>query len=113
MQTPEPEGVDRRVEGGRADSLVLGEQVIRELVEIRDTADHRRACDDVVAVDGELCEELRVFGVAFDQAVVRIVVKCAPHRAVLAEVVDTDNLVAGVNQLGDEISADESGRAGD
>ena len=67
----------------------------------------------MVAVDGKFRQELRVFGVAFDQAVARIVVKCAPHRAVLAEVVDTDNLVAGVNQLGDEISADESGRAGD
>ena len=67
----------------------------------------------MVAVDGELCEELRVFGVAFDQAVAGIVVEGVCNRPVLAEVVDTDNLVAGVNQLGDEIPADESGRAGD
>ena len=47
-------GGDRRVERRREDPLVLGQQVVGELVEVADPADHRRGRDDLVAVGGEL-----------------------------------------------------------
>src|SRR5207253_11502485 len=84
-----------------------------ELVEVRDAADHRGAGDDMVAASRELGQERRILGVAFDQAVPRVVVEGAPDRAVLAEVIDPDHLVAGVQQLGDEVPADESRCASD
>ena len=106
-------GADRRVERGRADPLVFGEQVIGELVEIGDSADHRGAGNDLVALGRELGQQLRVFGVALDQPVAGVVVEAARDRAVLAEVVDADDLVAGQQQVGDKIAADEAGSAGD
>src|SRR6266550_677570 len=103
----------RCVEGGSADALVLGQQVVGELVEIRDAADHRGPGDDMVAVHRELGQEPGVLGVAVDQAVARIVVKRPRDRAVLAEVVDADHLVPGVEKLGDQVPANKTSCAGD
>ena len=47
-------GGDRRVEGRGEDPLVLGQQVVGELVEVADPADHRRGRDDLVAVGRQL-----------------------------------------------------------
>jgi hypothetical protein len=111
LQAPAAAGGDGGVERGCGDALVLGQQVVRELVEVRDAADHRGCRDDLVAVDGQLGEQLGILRVTFDEVVPRIVVVAAPHGAVLAEVVHADHLVPGLEKLGDEISADESGRA--
>ena len=43
-----------RIERRREDPLVLGQQVVGELVEVADPADHRGRRDDLVAVGGEL-----------------------------------------------------------
>ena len=56
------------------DPLVLGQQVVGELVEVADPADHRRRGDDLVAVRGELGDQRRVLGVALDEAVARVLV---------------------------------------
>src|SRR5215467_6055635 len=106
-------GADGGIESGGADALVFGDQVVGELVKVGDPADHRRAGDDVVDARGKVGQEGGVLGVAFDQPVVRMAVVRAPHRPVLAEVVDAYDLVAGLEQLGDEVAADESARAGD
>jgi hypothetical protein len=82
-------------------------------VEVGDAADHRSAGDNLVAVHGKLGQELSVFGVALDQAVARVSVEAALERSVLAVVVDADDLVTGAEQLGNEITADESGGSGD
>jgi hypothetical protein len=82
-------------------------------VEIGDAADHRRPSDELVAVGGELGQQLRVLGVALDKSVARVSVEAALDRSVLAEVVDADDLVAGPQEVGYEVSADEPGCAGD
>jgi hypothetical protein len=82
-------------------------------VEIGDAADHRGAGHHLVAVECKLGEQLRVLGVTLDEAIAGIVVVAAPDRAVLAEVVDTDYLMSRLQQLGDQVSADEAGRARD
>ena len=48
---------DGGVEGRGEDPLVLGDQVVGELVEVADPADHRRRRDDLVAVGGELAHQ--------------------------------------------------------
>ena len=106
-------GGDRGVERGREDPLVLGEQVVGELVEVADPADHRGGGDDLVAVRRELGQERDVLGVALDEPVARMAVVGLREAAVLAEVVDADDLVARLEQLRHEVAADEPGRAGD
>ena len=113
QQATQPERTDCSIKGGGADALVLRQQVIRELVEVGDAADHGGARDHLVAVDGKLGEELSVFGIAFDKPVARVVFESSPDRPVLAEVVHSDDLVSGVEQLGDEVPADEPRGAGD
>ena len=104
---------DGRIERGGADAFVLGQQVVCELMEVRDAADHGCPRDHVVAVHGQLRQQLRVLGIALDQPEARIVVMAAAHRAVLAEVVHADDLVPGLQQLCDQVSADETSRPGD
>ena len=104
---------DRRVEGGGADPLVFRQEVVGELVEIGDAADHRGARDQLVAVRGELGQKLRVLGVALDEVVARVAIEAALDRPVLAEVVDADNFMPRLQQVGDEVAADEAGGAGD
>ncbi len=59
------------------------------------------------------CRSADVLGVALDEAVARMVVVRLGQPAVLAEVVEADDLVAGLEQLGDEVAVDEPGGAGD
>src|SRR6185503_15176386 len=75
--------------------------------------DHRRARDEVIAVRGQLLDELDVLAVALDELVLGMAVVRLLHAPVLAEVVDAHDLVAVLEQLGDEIPGDESVRAGD
>ena len=67
-------GRDRGIERRGEDPLVLGQQVVRELVEVADAADHRGGRDDLVAVRRELAHERRVLRVALDEAVARVLV---------------------------------------
>jgi hypothetical protein len=82
-------------------------------VEIRDPSDHRGSGDELVAVARELGQQGRVLGVALDETVARVVVEAALERPVLAVVVDADDLVAGVQQVGNQVAGDEACRAGD
>jgi hypothetical protein len=104
---------DRRIERRREDPLVLCEEVIGELVEVADPADHRRRGDDLVAVGSELTEQCHVLGVAADEAVARVAVVALGERAVLAEVVDADHVMTGLEELRDKVPADEPGGSGD
>ena len=64
-------------------------------------------------VRGELAQERGVLGVALDEPIARMVVVRLGQPAVLGEVVEADDLVPGLEQLGDEIAVDEPGGAGD
>src|SRR5436305_11339372 len=104
---------DRRVERRGKDAFVLREQVVGELVEVADSANHRRGRDDLVGIRCELGHELDVLDVALDEPIPRVVVVRLRQRAVLTEVVDANDLVPGLEQLRDEVAVDEPGRAGD
>ena len=82
-------------------------------MEVADPADHRGGGDDLVAVGGELGDEAGVLGVALDEPVAGVAVVRLDQPAVLAEVVEPDDLVAGLEQLRDEVAVDEPGGAGD
>jgi hypothetical protein len=64
-------------------------------VEVGDAADHRRACDNLVAVHRQLRQELGVLGIALDQPVTRVRVIAVLERPVLAVVVDAHDLMTG------------------
>ena len=101
-----------RVEGRRRDALVLGQQVVGELVEIADPADHRR----------------RRRGTGRSPAAAR---RGAPHPSHrpgrtgsagarrrrrpdrTSRSCRGRSRAAGVEELRDDVAADESGRAGD
>ena len=65
-------GVDGRVEDGGGQALVLGEQVVGELVEVADAADAGGAGDGLVGVAHQLGEQADVLGVALDEPVARV-----------------------------------------
>jgi len=104
---------DGGVERGRQDPLVLGEQVVGELVEVADAADHRRRRDDLIALGGEFAHEPDVLGITLHEPVARVAVVRLRQRPVLAEVVEPDHVVTRFEQFGNEIAVDEPGRAGD
>ena len=96
------ERVDRGLERGGHDPLVEGEQVERELLERRGPADEPGRGNDLVAVRGERPEEAGVGRIAGDEPVRGMAVEAPARAAVGREVVDADDLVAGVEQLRDE-----------
>ena len=106
-------GRDRGIERRGEDPLVLCEQVVGELVEVADPADHRGRGDDLIDVGRQLRHQPDVLRVALDEPVARVVVVRLRDPAVLAEVVQTDDLVTRLQQVRDEIAADEAGRPGD
>ena len=61
--------VQSRLEGCRYDALVVGEQVIGELVKVGDPSDSRGRRDDHVAPLGEIPQEVRISGIAFSEQV--------------------------------------------
>jgi hypothetical protein len=89
-------GCDRRIEGRRKDPFVLGDQVVRELVEVADAADHRRRRHDLIDVAGELPHQLGVLRVALDESVAGVSVVRLGQTTVLRKVVEADDLMAGV-----------------
>ena len=100
---------DGRVESGSGDALVLRQQVVGELVEVADAADHGRRRHEVIAAFQQLVQQLFVFRIALDEAVVGMFVVALLYPAVLAEVVQADDVVAGIEQFLDEITVDETG----
>ena len=104
---------DRGVERRGEDALVLGEQVVGEFVEVADPADHRRGRHDLIAIRRQVGEQGDVLGVALDEAVAGVLVVRLRQPAVLREVVEADDVVARLEQLGHEIAVDEPGGAGD
>ena len=71
------------------------------------------ARDALVDIGCQFRHEPDVLGVAFDEAVAGMVVIRLRQAAVLAEVVEPDHLVPGLEELRDEIAVDEPGGAGD
>ena len=113
LQVPGAVRLDRRLERGGQDPLVLGQQVERELVEVADAADHRGRGHHLIRIGSELGHERAVLGIALDESIPRVVVVALGHPPVLAEVVEPHDLVAGGQQLLDEVATDEPGSAGD
>ncbi len=107
------ESGEGRVEDGRRQTLVLGQQVVSELVKIADAADARGPGDDLVHVGHQRRQQADVLGVALDEAIGGMFERCLLERAVLGEIVEADHFVAGLQQLFHQIAADEAGRAGD
>ena len=106
-------GVDRGVEGGGGDPLVLGQQVVGVFVEVGDAADARGAGDEVVAArrpapsaaprPGRRLARNRKRGWSW---------KLRSTRAVFREVVEADDLVAGFEELLHQVAGDEAGGPG-
>ena len=67
-------GRDRGVERRGQDPLVLSDQVIGELVEVADPADHRGRSDDLVAVCRELGNERGILRITVHEPVARVLV---------------------------------------
>ena len=82
-------------------------------MKIRDPADHRSACDEMVAARERSCHQLRITRVAMDEPVARMAVERTHHVPVLRLVVDADDLVAALEQFLHNVPADEPGRSGD
>ena len=82
-------------------------------MEIGDTADQRRAGDEVVGVHEQLGHEIDVANVALHEGVARVVVVGPGNRPVLRVVVDADDLMPAPEQLLHEITADETGGTAD
>ena len=107
-QTAVPARGDRGVAGRGDDPLVGREQVIGIGVEVRDPADHGCAGDEIVAVGQQPAQQPDVSGVAFDEAVARIVVVGLLDLPVLGKVVQAHHGVAAIQQLFDHVPADEA-----
>src|SRR5450759_6033303 len=69
--------------------------------------------DDLVAVGSELTEQCHDLGGAADETLARVAVVALGERAVLAEVVDADHVMTGLEELRDKVPADEPGGSGD
>src|ERR1700680_1834604 len=82
-------------------------------MEIGDASDHCRPRHQLIAIDCQVGQELDVLVVSLDEPVSGVGVIAALDRSVLAVVVDPDHLVAGLQQLRHEVTADESRSAGD
>src|SRR5215207_7602643 len=102
-------GVERR--GG--DPLVLRQQVVGVLVEIGDTADPGGAGQEVVAVRELLLQEVRVPRVRPEEVIAGMVLEAPLDDAIFREVVEADDLVAGLQELLYDIAGDEPRRPGD
>src|SRR5262249_26002062 len=74
----------------------------------RDTADHRGARHEVLAALEQLLQEIDALGVAFDEPVLRMLVIALLELAVLRVVIETDHLVTGLEQRGDEVARDKA-----
>jgi hypothetical protein len=101
---------DRGVALGGHDPLVGREQVVGVRVEIGDATDQGGPGDEVVAVGEQVGEQPDVARVTLDERVRRVVVVGLPHLPVLRVVVQADHGVAPVEQLLDDVAADEAGR---
>jgi len=106
-------GVDCRIERGGGQTLVLREQVVGEGMKVSDAADHRGPGDEVIAAVEQPADEFHVFGVTPHEAVSRMVAAGGPQLAIFGEIVEADDVPAGVQELADDVAADEPGGTGD
>src|SRR5438132_13678975 len=100
--------LNRGVEGGRQDAFIFSEQGVREPMEVADAADHGGPSDDDLARTDGVSEKSGVLDVAYDQSIARMIVERMANWPVLAEVVNTGHLVSGLQELLDEVAADEA-----
>src|ERR1700693_2258211 len=101
-----------RIECGCRDPLVFREQIVGELVEKRDSPNHRRRRDEMIAVFQEVLEQRDTFGVALHERIQGVFVVRFVDRAILAEIVEPNDLIARLKQFFDEVAADKTGSAG-
>ena len=113
LQRPRCVGGDGRPERRCEDPLVLREQVERVPMEVADPADHRGRRDHLVASTYELGEQVLILCVTLDEGVPGMRVVAARDQAVLAEVIDADDRMSGLEQLRDQVPVDEPGGPGD
>src|SRR5687767_9364940 len=106
-------GVERGVESGGYDALILGDQIVGILMKIGDAAYLCRAGHHVVALRSEVPQQRGIFGVSFDEPVVGMVLIALFDHPVLREVVDPDDPVPLTQQLFHQVAGDESSRARD
>ena len=91
--------LDRGVERGRGDPLVLRQQIVGQLVEIADPADHRRAGDEMIAVGQQFFQKFSVFRVTANELVAGIVLAGLPDIAVFREVIQPDDFVSALRAV--------------
>src|SRR5688500_20346155 len=83
-------GVERGVESGGYDALILGDQIVGILMKIGDAAYLRRAGHHVVAVRSEVPQQDGILGVALDERIVGMVLIALLAHPVLRAVIDPD-----------------------
>jgi hypothetical protein len=87
--------------------------IVCVLVEVGDAADHGGTGDDLIAVGRQFRHQRHVLAVAEHEAVIGVAVMGFGDRAVFAEIVDADDMVPVLEQLGDDITRNEAGGSGD
>jgi hypothetical protein len=100
---------DCRVEGRRDDPFVLGQQVVRILVEVGNPTNPRRGGQKVVALARYSAQEIGVLGVAPLEQVAGMIVVARLDLPILREVVDSHHLMPVVEKLADHVAGDETG----
>ena len=77
-------------------------------MEVADPADHGSARHDLVDVRSKLSQERAILGVAFHEPIGGMIFVASRERAVLAEIVEADDLMPGLEELRDQIPGDET-----
>src|SRR6267142_5556957 len=104
--------MDRGIEGCRSDAFVLGQKVVSKLMEVTDTADHGRSRHEVFAIAQHLLEQVGVLRVCFNERVTRMGVVGLRHPAVFAEIIESNDFMAALQQLVNQVPADKTGSSG-
>src|SRR5437660_12287841 len=81
-------------------------------MKIRDSSDHCRRRDEMIAVGEQLLDQIAVFGITLNEFVPRVAVIRFLERAILTEIVEPGHLVIRSEEFLDQIAADEPRRAG-
>src|SRR5438309_3276963 len=101
-------GSNGRIEHRRGEPLILGKQIVSILMKVADAADSRGASDNLSHVAHQLGKKRSILGVALNEAITRMPRRSRTQWPVLGEVVQSDNLMAGLQQFLDQITADET-----
>ena len=105
--------VNGRIKGRCRNAFVFRQQIVREFVEIRDSPNHCRRRHELIAIREKFLHLIDVLGVSLNETIAGMLVVRLLTAAVFAEIVEPDNFMPIVEQLLNQITANEPGCAGD